>query len=525
MALGTSRSVALQGVDGVVIDVEADVSSGLPATRIIGLADTAVAQAEHRVRVAMGNSGLQYPDTRLTVNLAPTDLPKHGAMHDLAIAAAVLAAQGALSRRGARETVVLGELGLDGRVLPVPGVLPALLAARAGGRTRAVVPAANLAEARLVSGVDVAGVHDLAELIGRLGGDLGGVRRPPRDRGAPGGVLDPGGGTADVDPRVGWHEVPPDLATVRGQPEAVEALVVAAAGRHHLLLEGSPGAGKSLLAQTLPGILPPLDRDRALEATAVRSITSPGGVRGLVDRPPFEAPHHSLTMAALIGGGTGLRPGLVSLSAHGVLFLDEAPEFRSRVLDALRQCLETGTITLHRGGRQARLPADFQLVAAMNPCPCGRALELDGSCSCTPSQRMRYTARLSGPMLDRIDLRVTVGRVRARDVLAADRAELDSARALRRVVAARRRAVDRLAPHGLDVNGRVPGAVLRGALRLGPATTATLDRALDHGLLSLRGYDRVLRAAWTLADLDEVDRPHAEHLARALRWRGVEAIA
>ncbi|MGO2655521.1 MAG: YifB family Mg chelatase-like AAA ATPase [Pseudoclavibacter sp.] len=521
MTLGMCRAVSLTGIEGSLIDIEADVSAGLPATRIVGLADTAVAQAEHRVRVALGNTGQPYPDTRLTVNLVPAGAPKHGTAFDAAIAVAVLIAQGIVPPHPSRDTVVLGELTLEGRIRPIPGVLPALLGAVRGGVTKAVVPRENLPEARFVDDIQVAGVDDLIELIRLLGAQPHPRDRPPAPpsgrsrRGEPADEADEL--TLSNAERV---HTPPDLSEIVGQHDAVEALIVAATGRHHLMLTGSPGAGKSMLANSLATLLPPLSRREQLEVTAVRSLTSRTGVCELPTQPPFEAPHHSLTMAGLIGGGSSLRPGLVSLSAHGVLFLDEAPEFRTHVLDSLRQCLETGTLTLHRAGVVGRLPADFQLVMAANPCPCGYATEPESTCTCTPSQRRRYLARLSGPLLDRVDLRVGVGRVRSHRALIDEAERLTSAQAQEQVARARAASAERLRPFGHELNSQVSGETLRGRLRLTPQATATLDRALDLGTITLRGYFRLLRIAWTLCDLAGDQSPDREHIARAMSWRG-----
>ena len=329
-----------------------------------------------------------------------------------------------------------------------------------------------------------------------------------------------------VEPLVGaTAEEPPgeegDLSDVVGHPEAVEALQVAAAGGHHLMMLGPPGAGKTLLATRLAGLLPDLEPDAAVEVSSVRSLAGLPVGSTLVTRPPVESPHHSATMASLIGGGSGLvRPGAISRAAHGVLFLDEAPEFSAAVLDALRQPLETGQITIHRARAVARFPARFQLVLAANPCPCGQAESLDGACTCTPMMRRRYLGRLSGPLLDRVDLRLTVRRVGAAQMTAGGEGAVTTAEARARVAGARDRSRERWASDGWSLNSAVPGTVLRSpAWRLAPRDRAALDRALERGALTMRGYDRVLRIAWSIVDLDEADRPSADHIGRALYLR------
>ena len=312
-----------------------------------------------------------------------------------------------------------------------------------------------------------------------------------------------------------------DLSDVVGHPEAVEALQVAAAGGHHLMMLGPPGAGKTLLATRLAGLLPDLEPDAAVEVSSVRSLAGLPVGSTLVTRPPVESPHHSATMASLIGGGSGLvRPGAISRAAHGVLFLDEAPEFSAAVLDALRQPLETGQITIHRARAVARFPARFQLVLAANPCPCGQAESLDGACTCTPMMRRRYLGRLSGPLLDRVDLRLTVRRVGAAQMTAGGEGAVTTAEARARVAGARALSRERWASDGWSLNSAVPGTVLRSpAWRLAPRDRAALDRALERGALTMRGYDRVLRIAWSIVDLDEADRPSADHIGRALYLR------
>jgi len=499
MPLARAWSVALLGVDGHVIEVEADLSAGLPGLSLVGLPDAALSEARDRVRAAVHNSKLAWPTQRITVGLSPAALPKAGSGFDVAIAAAVLAANGTVPADRLAASVLIGELGLDGRLRSTRGVLPAVLAAVRAGWDRIVVPAANAAEAALIPGVQVCGVEWLTELVAELRGEAPVVNLPT--------VVPP-----PDDPE-------PDLADVVGQDFARFALEVAAAGGHHLFLHGAPGAGKTMLASRLPGILPSLSDEHAVEVTAVHSVA--GLFRSgasLIRRPPLQAPHHSATMQALVGGGGRvLRPGAASIAHRGVLFLDEAPEFRAGVVDALRQPLESGVIEIARATSSARFPARFQLVLAANPCPAACADVR--SCTCPSLARRRYLGRLSGALLDRIDLRV--------EVLPASRAALldnagspEPTAALRaRVLAARAAAQARLAGTGWVTNSEVPGAVLRGRFRLPKRALAPAMTALDRGRLSARGYDRILRISWTLADLAGRSEPGPDEVRVAIELR------
>jgi magnesium chelatase family protein len=513
MQVARTRSAVVIGVRAHIIEAQAQVTQGLPQWRIVGLPDASVSESHERVRAATLSSGLVWPSSRITVGLSPASLPKRGSGLDLAIALAVQCAGGAIPEARSRELsdwVMVGELALDGRVGAVGSVLPAAVAAREVGAARLVVPAANAREAALVPGLEVLAVTSLRHLWAVLAGDdetaESELDRYPRSSGSAQPTSAPPA---------------PDLADVRGQSQARRALLIAAAGGHHLAMVGAAGVGKTLLATRLAPLLPDLDDEQALEVSAIRALLRPGAAVGLVRRPPVSAPHHTTTDIALIGGGAVDHPriGLVTAAHHGVLLLDEAAEFSGAALESLRQAIESGVVQIARGGFDVELPAMFQLVLTSNTCPCGRALDTSGSpCSCSSIQRRRYRTRLSGPLLDRVDLRLTLHRPTLAELSGAAGASESTSQGAQRVAAARERSARRCAGSPWRWNARVPAAVVRASWPIPPGMQRALDDAA-RARESVRGLDIALRVAWTIADLDQRASPGPDDLQEALGLR------
>ena len=500
-------SGAIQGVDAFLVDVEVDIANGLPAMNVVGLPEGAVREGKERVSAAIHNACLQIPPRRITINLAPADVKKDGSAFDLPIAIGILTATGDLPQLGKR-TCLLGELGLDGEIRPVRGVLSVAIRCKSDGVEQMIVPAANAREAAVIDGLDVFGVRSLTEVIAWLQAE---VKLTPV--------------------RVNTHELARteqpvfdlDYADVKGQEQARRALEVAAAGQHNLLMIGPPGAGKSMLARRIPSILPPLSHAESLDVTRIHSVAGrlrPG--QALVTARPFRAPHHTISDAGLVGGGSSPRPGEVSLAHHGVLFLDELPEFRRHVLDALRQPVEDGVVSIGRARQIVTYPAQFMLTAAMNPCPCGFFGAAQSACTCASHQVERYMARISGPLFDRIDVQVIVPAVSAHDLTARVTGEC-SAVMRSRVESARARQLERFRDRpGVYANAHMTARDLREFCPIDTRSEELLRAAIGKLGLSARAYHRVIRLARTIADLSRADRIVAAHVAEAIHYRSLD---
>jgi magnesium chelatase family protein len=499
-------SLAVLGVDAYPVEVEVDLAPGLPAFATVGLPNEAVRESKERVRAALANSGYALPVNRITVNLAPADVRKEGAGFDLPIALGILAAAGALPPESLSGLGVVGELALDGQLRPVKGVLPMAVAAAREGLKALVVPEANAAEAAVVEGLEVLAARRLDQVAAHL------VERESLPRvTADGGLLSQAQSGGQV-----------DLSEVRGQEHVKRALTIAAAGGHNVLMVGPPGSGKTMLARRLPTILPPLTFSEAVEVTQVASVAGtlePG--QALVGQRPFRAPHHTVSDVGLIGGGTLPRPGEVSLAHHGVLFLDELPEFKKNVLEVLRQPMESGRVTITRAAATVDFPARFMLVAAMNPCPCGYYGDPRRQCTCSPHQVQLYLSRVSGPLMDRIDLQVEVPAVPFHD-LAADTAGPPSADLRGQVVEARDRQAGRLEGSGVFCNAQMPTKLTRAHCRLSAEGLGLLERAMERFKLSARAYTRILKIARTIADLDGAGQIGLAHLSEAIGYRSLD---
>ncbi len=497
-------SYGLIGIEGCLINVEVDISSGMQRVDTVGLPDNAVKESKERVRSAIINSGYSYPEMRLVVNLAPADIRKEGTVYDLPIALGILAARGLFPLHAADEYIVIGELALDGTVRSVTGVLPMVISAYERGFRKVLLPAENAQEASYFSDMEVYPVHSLSEACGHLRGIC---RIEPH-------------------PQIQWHEIKTkhdhDFSEIKGQQAAKRAAEIAVAGNHNLLMIGSPGSGKTMLARSIPSILPELTMEESLEITRIHSVA--GELRdkgGIITERPFRAPHHSASIPALVGGGSKALPGEISLAHYGVLFMDEFPLFPSTVLEALRQPLEDGVVTITRAAAKTSYPADFMLVAAMNPCPCGNFGSRTKECRCTPMQIERYRNRISSPLLDRLDIHIEMIEVDYKELTSTEKAE-SSASIRARVEAARRLQKARYAQDGIMFNSQLTTPLMRKYCRMTPEAEALLHTAYDRFKLSARAYTRVIKVARTIADIAGVEQIDKAHVLEAVQYRGLD---